>query len=94
MQPLPEPNGSLLITKRDTTVRQALVDLHIFREVHRDDGWLTRDLRFGLHMGSLGFVSALLRLPSHPGLSLEPYFATDLGRHHSFSLKLNYRINR
>ena len=175
MQPLPEPNGSQLITKRDTTIRQALVDLHIFREVHRDDGWLTRDLRFGLHMGSLGyfsyfddgnsrdgtwlmpeamfrlgkpsvlygqadfcygaenalgayttrfglgstlgirngpnllvgyarsphqptpslgFVSALLRLPSHPGLSLEPYFATDLGRHHSFSLKLNYRINR
>ena len=175
MQPLPEPNGSQVITNRDTTVRRALVDLHIFREVHRDDGWLTRDLRVGLHMGSLGyfsyfddgnsrdgtwlmpeamfrlgkpsvlygqadfcygaenalgayttrfglgstlgvrngpsllvgyahsphqptpslgFVSALLRLPGRPGLSLEPYFATDLGRHHSLSLKLNYRINR
>lgn len=175
MQPLPEPDGSQLITNRDTTVRRALVDLHIFREVHRDDGWLTRDLRFGLHIGSLGyfsyfddgnsrdgtwlmpeamfrigkpsvlygqadfcygaenalgayttrfglgsalgtrtgssllvgyahsphqptsslgFVSALLRLPGRPGLSLEPYFATDLGRHHSLSLKLNYRINR
>ena len=175
MQPLPEPNGSQVITNRDTTVRRALVDLHIFREVHRDDGWLTRDLRVGLHMGSLGyfsyfddgnsrdgtwlmpeamfrlgkpsvlygqadfcygaenalgayttrfglgstlgvrngpsllvgyahsphqptpslgFVSALLRLPGRPGLSLEPYFATDLGRHHSLSLKLNYRFNR
>ena len=168
-------SGSRLITDRDTTMRRALLDLHIFREVHRDAGWLTRDLRFGLHVGdlgyfsyfddgnsqegtwlmpeamirlgkpavlygqadfcygaenvlgayttrfglgsglgssngpsllvgyahsphqptaSLGFVSALLRLPGRPGLSLEPYYATDLGRHNSFSLKLNYRINR
>ncbi|GAA3990257.1 prolipoprotein diacylglyceryl transferase family protein [Hymenobacter antarcticus] len=178
MQPLPDPDGSsgsMSITDRDTTMRRPLVDVHIFKQAHRDDGWLTRDLRFGLHMGSLGyfsyfddgnsqegtwlmpevmirmgkpsvlfgqadfcygaenalgayttrfglgsglgmndgpsllvgyahsphqptsnlgFVSALLRLPGRSDLSLEPYYATDLGRHNNFSLKLNYRINR
>ena len=43
---------------------------------------------------SLGFVSAQLRLPGRSGLVLEPYYATDLGRHNKFSLKLNYRIGR
>lgn len=43
---------------------------------------------------SMGFASAVLQLPSRPGLSLEPYFATDLGRHSSFSLKVNYRLGR
>ena len=42
----------------------------------------------------LGFVSARLQLPGRTGLSLEPYYATDLGRHNKFSLKLNYRIGR
>ena len=177
MQPRPDPDGSrgsMLITDRDTTMRRTLVDVHIFKQVHRDDGWLTRDVRLGLHLGSLGyfsyfdngnsrestwlmpeamirmgkpsvlfgqadfcygaenalgaystrfglgsglgmsngpsvlvgyahsphqptsslgFVSALLRLPGRPGLSLEPYYATDLGRHNSFSLKVNYRIS-
>ncbi|MBF9144179.1 prolipoprotein diacylglyceryl transferase family protein [Hymenobacter properus] len=41
---------------------------------------------------SLGFVSAQLRLPGRTGLVLEPYYATDLGRHNKFSIKLNYRI--
>jgi phosphatidylglycerol:prolipoprotein diacylglycerol transferase len=43
---------------------------------------------------SLGFVSALVNLPGKGGLSLEPYYATDLGRHNSLSLKLNYRLAR
>ena len=43
---------------------------------------------------NLGFVSAQLRMPGGKGLSLEPYYATDFGRHNSFSLKLNYRLNR
>lgn len=43
---------------------------------------------------SMGFVSALLRMPGATGLTLEPYYATDLGRHNSLSLKLNYRIGR
>ncbi|GAB2873516.1 prolipoprotein diacylglyceryl transferase family protein [Hymenobacter ruber] len=174
-QPLPDPNGRYPITDRDTTFHHALFDVHIYRQIHRENGWRSIDARFGLHMGqlgyfsyfgagesqegtyvmpelmlrmgkpsvafgqadfcygaenalgsytsrlglgsglgitngpqllvgyahsphspnpSMGFASALLRLPSRPALSLEPYFATDLGRHNSFSLKLNYRINR
>jgi len=43
---------------------------------------------------SLGFASAVLQLPGRFGFSLEPYYATDLGRHNSFNLKVNYRVNR
>jgi len=42
---------------------------------------------------SMGFASATLYLPGRSGLSLEPYYATDLGQHNSFSLKVNYRIS-
>ena len=45
----------------------------------------------------MGFVSANLRLPVGTGLSalsLEPYFATNFGRHQVFSLKVNYRLSR
>ena len=174
-QPVPDPNSRDAITDRDTTFRPALFDVHIYRQIHREDGWRSIDARFGLHLGQLGyfsyfgegesrestllmpeimvrmgkpsvlfgqadfcygaenvlgaytsrlglgsglgisngpqllvgyahslhnpspamgFASALLRLPGRSGLSLEPYFATDLGRHNSFSLKLNYRINQ
>lgn len=174
-QPVPNVNNRYPITSRDTTFRPTLFDLHIYRQIHRDNGWRSIDARFGLHLGQLGyfsyfgdgesrestvlmpevmvrlgkpsvlfgqadfcygaenvlgaytsrlglgsglgigngpqllvgyahsphqpspgmgFASALLRLPGRPGLSLEPYYATDLGRHNSFSLKLNYRINR
>lgn len=44
---------------------------------------------------NLAFVSARLALPPGTGLgalSLEPYFATDLGRHQLFSLKLHYQL--
>ncbi|WP_151089072.1 prolipoprotein diacylglyceryl transferase family protein [Hymenobacter baengnokdamensis] len=46
---------------------------------------------------SMAFVSARLRLPGGTGLSalgLEPYFATDFGRHQIFSLKMSYRLAR
>ena len=173
-QPVPELNSRDAITDRDTTFHHALVDVHIYKQIHRENSWRSIDARFGLHMGQLGyfsyfgdgesrestllmpeimvrmgkpsvlfgqadfcygaenvlgaytsrlglgsglsirngpqllvgyahslhnpspamgFASALLRLPGHPGLTLEPYYATDLGRHNSFSLKLNYRIN-
>ncbi len=45
----------------------------------------------------MGFLSANLRLPASTGLSalgLEPYFATNFGRHNLFSIKLSYRLNR
>jgi prolipoprotein diacylglyceryltransferase len=174
-QPVPDLNSNDAITDRDTTFRHALVDVHIYKQIHHENGWRSIDARFGLHLGQLGyfsyfgegesresallmpeimvrmgkpsvlfgqadfcygaenvlgaytsrlglgsglgisngpqllvgyahslhnpspamgFASALLRLPGHPGLSLEPYYATDLGRHNSFNLKLNYRINR
>ncbi|MBH8556630.1 prolipoprotein diacylglyceryl transferase family protein [Hymenobacter negativus] len=174
-QPLPDPNGRYPITDRDTTFRPLLFDVHVYKQIHRENGWRSIDARFGLHMGqlgyfsyfggaesrggtyvmpelmlrmgkpsvafgqadfcygaenalgahtsrlgvgsglgitngpqllvgyahsphnpnpSMGFASALLRLPSRPSLSLEPYFATDLGRHNRFSLKLNYCISR
>jgi prolipoprotein diacylglyceryltransferase len=172
-QPLPDPNGYQPITDRDTTFHHLLFDLHVYREIHRENDWLTTDVRLGLHIGdlgtfsyfgggesrhstllmpelmvrvgkpavlfgqadfcygaenalgayttrlglgsglgfskgprvlagyaysphhptpSMGFASALLRLPGRSGFSLEPYYATDLGRHNNFSLKLNYRI--
>ncbi|MDO7853367.1 prolipoprotein diacylglyceryl transferase family protein [Hymenobacter convexus] len=174
-QPLPEPNGYNSITDRDTTFHRTLVDVHIYKQIHRENGWKSIDARFGLHMGQLGyfsyfgdgeskesaflmpefmlrmgkpeaffgqadfcygaenvlggytsrlglgsglgirngpqlllgyahsphnpspgmgFASALLRLPNRPGLTLEPYLATNFGRHNSFSLKLNYRLGR
>jgi hypothetical protein len=43
---------------------------------------------------SMGFVSAELRLPGKTGLSLEPYYATDLGRHNNFSMKVHFRLGR
>ena len=172
-QPVPDLNSRNAITDRDTTFRPTLFDLHIYKQIHRENGWRSIDARFGLHIGQLGyfsyfgdgesrasallmpevmvrlgkpsvlfgqadfcygaenvlgaytsrlglgsglgigngpqllvgyahsphqpspgmgFASALLRLPGRPGLSLEPYYATDLGRHNSFSLKLNYRL--
>lgn len=172
-QPIPDPNGRLSITDRDTTFRHTLVDLHIYREVHKEHNGFTTNVRLGLHIGSLGyfsyfgdgesrqstplmpeimvqigrpaglfgqadfcygaenalggyttrlglgselgfrngprllagyaysphhptpsmgFASALLRLPGSTGFSLEPYYATDGGRHNNFSVKLNYRI--
>ena len=39
-------------------------------------------------------MSALLCMPGKSGVGLEPYYATDLGRHNNFSMRLNYRINR
>ncbi|MDO7847192.1 prolipoprotein diacylglyceryl transferase [Hymenobacter sp. M29] len=174
-QPLPEPNGYAPITDRDTTFHRTLVDIHIYKQIHRENGWRSVDARFGLHFGQLGyfsyfgdgeskesaflmpefmvrvgkpealfgqadfcygaenvlggytsrlglgsglgigngpqlllgyahsphnptpgmgFASALLRLPSRPELALEPYVATNFGRHNSFSLKLNYRLGR
>ncbi|MFD2717232.1 prolipoprotein diacylglyceryl transferase family protein [Hymenobacter monticola] len=175
-QPLPGQSGSYAgITDRDTTFRPTLVDVHVYKQIHRERGWRSFDVRLGLHLGqlgyfsyfgdgesrestllmpevmvrlghpdllfgqadfcygaenvlgaytsrlgvgsglgmrngpqllvgyahsphyptpSMGFASALLRLPSHPSLSLEPYVATDFGRHNSVSLKLNYRIGR
>ena len=175
MQPVPDANGSNSITDRDTTMRHVLADVHIYKEAHYENGWLSCDFRAGLHMGSLGyfsyfdsgnsrkstwlmpelmvrlgkptvifgqadlcygaenamgaytsrlglgsglgisngpsllvgyahsphqpssnlgFVSAMLRLPGHSGLSVEPYYATDLGQHNSFSLRVHYRLNR
>lgn len=167
------PGASRLITDRDTTMRRVLADVHIYREVHQENGWQSYAFRVGLHMGNLGyfsyfdsgdsqkstwlmpelmvslgkpsvlfgqadlcygaenamgayttrlalgsglgsangprllagyahsthqptanlgFVSAQLRLPGRSGLTLEPYYATDLVRHNNFSLRLNYRI--
>ena len=176
-QPIPNSysNSFRPITKRDTTFRYRLVDVHLFWEGEEDADWLSHKVRLGVHLGnlgyfsyfgevesrgntwlmpevmlrvgkpsvlyvqtdfcygaenamgaytarlgvgtglgmrngpsllagyahsphqptsSLGFVSALLRLPGGKGLSLEPYYATDLGQHNSFSLKVNYRFNR
>ncbi|WP_426060068.1 prolipoprotein diacylglyceryl transferase family protein [Hymenobacter sp. B1770] len=175
MQPIAEANTSPIITKRDSTAKKVLADIHIYREAHRENGWRSLDLRFGLHVGnlgyysyfdddnskestlimpelmirmgkpsvlygqadfcygaenamgayttrfgvgsglgvrngsqlllgyahsphqptsSLGFASAVLRLPGRTGFSLEPYFATDFGRHNNLSLRLNYQFNR
>ncbi len=173
-QPVPVFNGSTSITNRDTTFRPVLVDVHVYKQIHRERGWRSYDVRLGLHLGqlgyfsyfggnesresallmpefmlrvghperlfgqadfcygaenalgayttrlglgsglgihrgpqlllgyahsphtptpSMGFASAVLRLPAHPAFSLEPYVATDWGRHNSFSLKLNYQIS-
>jgi prolipoprotein diacylglyceryltransferase len=172
------PTTRYRFVSADTALSYVLSDVHVYREMHQDDGWLTTDLRLGLHVGSLGyysyfdqgnsrhtavlmpeamlrlskpeilygqadfcygaentlgactsrlalgsglgqargsrvlagyahsahqptphlgFVSATVRLPPGTGLgalSLEPYFATDLGRHNIFSMKLNYRLAR
>lgn len=56
-QPLPQVSGSNAITDHDTTFRKTLVDIHIYREIHRENGWLTSDVRLGLHIGSLGYFS-------------------------------------
>ncbi len=61
-----------------------------------DGSWLQAGYAHSPHSptSSLGFVSALLLLPGKSGVSIEPYYATDLGRHNNFSMRLNYRINR
>ncbi|HEX8327515.1 MAG TPA: prolipoprotein diacylglyceryl transferase family protein [Hymenobacter sp.] len=56
MLPL-DPDGNTFITARDSTVRKRLADVHIYREVHRENGWLSTDVRLGLHIGSLGYYS-------------------------------------
>lgn len=46
---------------------------------------------------SLAFVSASLHLPGQGGLNnlgLQPYYATNFGNHHLFSLRLNYRLSK
>ena len=43
---------------------------------------------------TMGFASAVLRVPGSTTFSLEPYYATDFGRHNNFSLRLNYRFAR
>jgi len=172
------PTARYRFVRADTTLRYLLSDVHMYREYHQYQGWLTTDVRLGLHVGSLGyysyfdqgnsrntaflmpelmlrlgkpevlygqadfcygaentlgactgrlalgsglgkllgsrvlagyaysahqptpnmgFVSATVRLPTSTGLSalsLEPYFATDFGRHNNFSMKLGYRLAR
>ena len=41
----------------DTTLRYTLADAHLYREKHIGQGWRTLGLRFGLHVGSLGYYS-------------------------------------
>jgi hypothetical protein len=43
--------------------------------------------------GSMGFVSATLRLPAgRNALSLAPYVASNFGRHHVLSMQLHYTL--
>ena len=56
LQPLPY-SGSYFITQQDTTLRKALVDFHVYREIHRGSGWTAFGVRAGLHAGSLGYFS-------------------------------------
>lgn len=175
-QLVPSPKGSTIILSQPASFSETLVDVHVYREVHKQHRAYNVDARFGLHLGSLGyysyfggdetrqstpivpefmmrvglpssalfvqgdlcygaenalgaytarfglgsglglgngprllagyahsphqpnsnlgFVSATLRLPDRSPISLEPYYATDLGRHNNFSLKLHYRINK
>jgi len=41
----------------DTTLNFTLADLHLYREIHSGQGWLTVGARAGLHGGSLGYYS-------------------------------------
>ena len=173
VQPVPDRAGAR--PSPATTERRVLADVHVYREARRLNGWRSCDIRFGLHVGSLGyysyfddgnskggtwlmpeamirfgnpkvlfgqadfcygaenamgaystrfglgsglgvangprllvgyahsphqptpnlgFVSAVLAMPGSSGLSLEPYYATDLNRHNNMILRLNYRFNR
>ena len=56
LQPIPY-SGSYFITRQDTTLREAVVDLHAYREIQRGQGWTTFGVRAGLHVGSLGYYS-------------------------------------
>ena len=174
-QPVPGPDQRNSPIAGDSTMLRPLTDVHVFYEGHRENGWGSLDLRFGVHLGrlgyysyfkndntrvavpampelmirmgkpsvlygqadfcygaentlgsrttrlglgsglgfakgpsllvgyansthqptpDLGFVSAVLRMPGGRGFSLEPYYATDFGRHNRFSVRLNYRFNR
>jgi hypothetical protein len=53
----PLPTNSYRFILTDTTLRYTLSDVHLYREVHRDNGWLSMGVRVGLHLGSLGYYS-------------------------------------
>ncbi|OGX81238.1 prolipoprotein diacylglyceryl transferase family protein [Hymenobacter glacialis] len=59
-----------------------------------DDGrYLLAGLAIATHERSysMGFLSANIRL-AKTGLSVEPYAASDFGRHHQVNLRINYQI--
>ena len=54
--PLPTPR-SYLFVPTDTTLRYTLANVHVYREVQRERGWLSTGMRVGLHLGDLGYYS-------------------------------------
>lgn len=53
----PLPTSSYRFLPTDTTLHYTLADVHLYREVHHDRGWLSVGVRVGVHLGSLGYYS-------------------------------------
>lgn len=53
----PFPTNSYRFVPTDTTLRYTLTDVHLYREVQHNRGWLSTGVRVGLHVGSLGYYS-------------------------------------
>ena len=51
------PTRNYRFVRADTALNYLLSDVHVYREMHQDDGWMTTDLRLGVHMGNLGYYS-------------------------------------
>lgn len=51
------PTSQYRFIARDTTIRYFMSDIHVYREEHFGQDWLSVGVRAGLHVGSLGYFS-------------------------------------
>ncbi|HET9503236.1 MAG TPA: hypothetical protein VFO93_06825 [Hymenobacter sp.] len=51
------PTSQYRFIARDTTISYFMSDIHLYREEHFGQEWLSFGVRAGLHMGSLGYFS-------------------------------------
>ncbi|QKG53039.1 hypothetical protein [Hymenobacter sp. BRD67] len=73
------PTSGQAPTYQDTTLRYQLADIHLYREVQTDRGWLSVGVRTGLHIGSLGYYSYFDNDHSRGSTWLMPELMLSLG---------------
>jgi prolipoprotein diacylglyceryltransferase len=73
------PTARYRFLAHDTTMRFALVDMHVYREMHWGQDWLSLGARVGVHVGPLGYYSYYDKGDSRGTTWLMPELMVSLG---------------